>query len=95
MVADLEGLVGGEARGDPESPLRWTAKSVRALAVRCASRAIASAMKRSPSCCAGLATAYKIEHRLFSYIARNWHGQPLVSRQAVVSLIAATTSTPG
>jgi len=32
LVADLEGLVGGEARGDPESPLRWTAKSVRALA---------------------------------------------------------------
>jgi transposase len=37
----------------------------------------------------------KIEHRLFSYIARNWRGQPLVSRQAVVSLIAATTSTAG
>jgi len=37
----------------------------------------------------------KIEHRLFSYIARNWRGQPLVSRQAVVSLIAATTSTKG
>ncbi len=37
----------------------------------------------------------KIEHRLFSYIARNWRGQPLVSTQAVVSLIAATTSTAG
>ena len=37
----------------------------------------------------------KIEHRLFSFIARNWRGQPLVSRQAVVSLIAATTSTAG
>ena len=37
----------------------------------------------------------KIEHRLFSSIARNWRGQPLVSRQAVVSLIAATTSTAG
>jgi len=37
----------------------------------------------------------KIEHRLFSYIARNWRGQPLVSRQAVVSPIAATTSTKG
>ena len=37
----------------------------------------------------------KIEHRLFSYIARNWRGQPLISRQAVVSLIAATTSTAG
>ncbi|HKQ60667.1 MAG TPA: ISAzo13 family transposase, partial [Candidatus Polarisedimenticolaceae bacterium] len=37
----------------------------------------------------------KIEHRLFSFIARNWRGQPLVSRQAVVSLVAATTSTAG
>jgi transposase len=37
----------------------------------------------------------KIEHRLFSFIARNWRGQPLISRQAVVSLIAATTSTKG
>jgi transposase len=37
----------------------------------------------------------KIEHRLFSFIARNWRGQPLVSRQAVISLIGATTSTAG
>jgi len=37
----------------------------------------------------------KIDHRLFSYIARNWRGQPLVSRQAVVALIGATTSTTG
>jgi hypothetical protein len=32
---------------------------------------------------------------LFSFIARNWRGQPLVSRQAIVSLIGATTSTAG
>ncbi len=32
---------------------------------------------------------------MFSFIARNWRGQPLVSRQAVVSLIGATTSTKG
>jgi hypothetical protein len=37
----------------------------------------------------------KIEHRLFSFIARNWRGQPLVSRQVVVSLIGSTTSTAG
>jgi transposase len=37
----------------------------------------------------------KIEHRLFSFIARNWRGQPLVSRQAVVSLIGATTLSTG
>jgi Rhodopirellula transposase DDE domain len=34
----------------------------------------------------------KVEHRLFSYITQNWRGKPLVSRQAVVSLIAATTT---
>ncbi len=37
----------------------------------------------------------KIEHRLFSFIARNWRGQPLTSRQVVIDLIAATTSTTG
>jgi len=37
----------------------------------------------------------KIEHRLFSFITRNWRGQPLVSRQVIVSLIGATTSAAG
>ena len=32
LLADLERLVGEDDRGDPESPLRWTAKSVRNLA---------------------------------------------------------------
>ena len=33
MLADLDALVEPTERGDPESPLRWTVKSVRALAV--------------------------------------------------------------
>jgi transposase len=37
----------------------------------------------------------KIEHRLFSFITQNWRGRPLVSLQAVVSLIAATTTKTG
>jgi len=37
----------------------------------------------------------KIEHRLFSYISRNWRARPLVSLQVIVNLIAATTSTAG
>ncbi len=37
----------------------------------------------------------KIEHRLFSYITQNWRGQPLRSFQAIVNLIAATTTTKG
>ena len=32
LVPDLEKLVNPTARGDPESPLRWTCKSVRRLA---------------------------------------------------------------
>lgn len=32
LIQDLENLVGPTTRGDPESPLRWTGKSVRALA---------------------------------------------------------------
>jgi hypothetical protein len=37
----------------------------------------------------------KIEHRLFSYITSNWRGQPLVSHQAIVNLIASTTTITG
>ena len=37
----------------------------------------------------------KIEHRLFSFISRNWRGRPLVSYQVIVSLIAATTNSGG
>ena len=33
LLADLEALVEPTAPGDPESPLRWTSKSVRTLAV--------------------------------------------------------------
>ena len=32
LLEDLERLVDGDSRGDPEQPLRWTAKSVRTLA---------------------------------------------------------------
>jgi hypothetical protein len=37
----------------------------------------------------------KIEHRLFSHIALNWRGTPLVSLAAIVSLIASTHSRSG
>ncbi len=37
----------------------------------------------------------KIEHRLFSFITQNWRGKPLVSYQAIVQLIAATTTRTG
>ena len=34
----------------------------------------------------------KIEHRMFSFITQNWRGKPLVSHQAIVNLIASTTT---
>ena len=37
----------------------------------------------------------KIEHRLFSYISKNWRGRPLISYQVIVNLIASTTTTKG
>ncbi len=37
----------------------------------------------------------KIEHRLFSYIAQNWRGRPLLSYEVIVSLIGSTTTTKG
>ena len=37
----------------------------------------------------------KIEHRLFCHITQNWRGQPLVSHEIIVKLIASTTTTEG
>jgi hypothetical protein len=37
----------------------------------------------------------KIEHRMFSHISMNWRGKPLTSHEAVVQLIAATTTRSG
>jgi len=37
----------------------------------------------------------KIEHRLFSHISLNWRGQPLISHEVIVNLIAATTTRKG
>lgn len=37
----------------------------------------------------------KIEHRLFSYISKNWRGRPLISYEVAVNLIASTTTSKG
>ena len=37
----------------------------------------------------------KIEHRLFSFITKNWRGKPLVSHEVIVNLIANTTTSRG
>jgi hypothetical protein len=47
---------------------------------------------RSPSATSRPVPAWnKIEHRLFSFISRNWGGQPLISYEVIVNLISATT----
>jgi hypothetical protein len=37
----------------------------------------------------------KIEHRMFSFISLNWRGQPLISHEVVVNLIANTRTAAG
>jgi transposase len=37
----------------------------------------------------------RIEHRMFSFITKNWRGRPLVTYRTVVELIAATTTDTG
>jgi hypothetical protein len=37
----------------------------------------------------------KIEHRLFSFISKNWRGQPLISHAVMLNLISSTTTTTG
>ena len=40
-------------------------------------------------------SGYKIEHRLFCHITRNWQGVPLETLEVVVQSIASTTTTKG
>jgi len=37
----------------------------------------------------------KIEHRLFSFITKNWRGEPLINYETIVRLIAATRTSTG
>lgn len=37
----------------------------------------------------------KIEHRMFSFISKNWRGRPLTSLEVIVSLISNTTTKTG
>jgi hypothetical protein len=37
----------------------------------------------------------KIEHRLFSFITRNWRGRPLLTHATILSLIGSTTTRSG
>jgi hypothetical protein len=43
----------------------------------------------------GISKWNKIEHRLFSFIASNWRGEPLADYETIVKLIANTTTAKG
>jgi hypothetical protein len=43
----------------------------------------------------GTSTWNKVAHRLFCHSTQNWRGQPLVSREAIVSLSGGTTTSTG
>jgi len=37
-------------------------------------------------------TTSKVEHRMFSFITKNWRGKPLTAYQVIVDLVAATAT---
>jgi hypothetical protein len=37
----------------------------------------------------------KIEHRMFCHITQNWRGQPLISHEVIINLIANTATRSG
>ena len=43
----------------------------------------------------GTSKCNKIEHSMFSHISMNWRGQPLISHEIIVNLIAGTTTRKG
>ncbi len=97
LASDLERLVDPATRGDPEGPLLWTSLSAEKLADALRGRGH-EVSGRTVSVChfpPGTSKWNKIEHRLFSRIAQNWRARPLVSREAVVELIANTTTGNG
>jgi transposase len=44
---------------------------------------------------AGTSKWNKIEHKLFSFISKNWRGKPLISLAVIINLIGATTTESG
>jgi len=37
----------------------------------------------------------KIEHKMFSFISKNWRGKPLITRATVINLIGSTKTKSG
>jgi hypothetical protein len=43
----------------------------------------------------GISKWPKIEHRLFSFISKNWRGKPLISAAVIINLISSTRTDTG
>ena len=59
---------------------------------------LATELEREISVChfpPGTSKWNKIEHKMFSYISKNWRGKPLITKETVVKLIANTRTTKG
>ena len=63
LVPALLGLVEPDERGDPTSPLRWTTKSLRHLAIELTRQAIRCRRPRSAGCCVRTASAFRATPR--------------------------------
>ena len=93
VVARATGL----ARSTIHAGLR-DLRASRRLRVRAAERIRRAGAGRRPlttSDPALLTALLALIDRLFSFISQNWRGKPLVSHQAIVNLIAATTTRTG
>jgi predicted transcriptional regulator len=82
-------LITADGGGSNGSRLRLWKLELQALADE---TGLAIAVSHFPP---GTSKWNKIEHRLFSFISKNWRGQPLTSLKVIVSLIAGTTTRKG
>jgi transposase len=82
-------LITADGGGSNGSRLRLWKRELQTLADE---TGLAIAVSHFPP---GTSKWNKIEHRLFSFISKNWRGQPLTSLKVIVSLIAGTTTRKG
>ena len=95
---DLERLVEPTSRGDPESPLRWTCKSVRKLAAELTARGHQTSHRMVADLLHDLGYSLQANQKTLEgsqHPDRKPRGKPLVSHEVVVNLIGATTTTTG
>ena len=89
LLVALERLVEPVTRGDPESPLRWTCKSMRKLAAELNGMGHGTSQHLVAQLLPRLGYSLQADRKTI------WRGRPLVSHEVIVKLIAATTTKTG